>query len=116
MEIAKTKDDLPPDTDLECPICMNKIDIDEIKGGVPNCLICENGHRMHRDCPSNPSSGFNHINECPVCRNKNMKNCKSRNGYSYVERKGGKKRKTNKRKTNKRKTSKSKRRKSRNKR
>jgi hypothetical protein len=111
MEIAKTKDDLPPDTDLECPICYENINLDEVRQGVPNCLICENGHRIHRDCPSNPSSGFNHINECPVCRNKNMKNCKSRNGYSYVERKGGKKRKTrkSKRKTrkNKRKTRKS---------
>ena len=98
LEIAKTKADLPSDTDLQCPICYDNINLDEVKEGVPNCLICENGHRMHRHCPSNPS--VNPINQCPVCRTKNMVNCKSAKGYSYAERKGGKKRR---RKTYKRK-------------
>ena len=117
MEIAKTKDDLPPDTNLECPICYDNINLDEVRQGVPNCLICENGHRMHYTCFTQTDK-----HECPVCRNKKLTYCKTRNGYSYVERKGGKKRKTrkSKRKTrkSKRKTRKNKRktRKSRNKR
>ena len=31
LEVAKTKEDLPPDTDLECPICYDKIDLDKKK-------------------------------------------------------------------------------------
>ena len=109
MEKATTKDDLPPDTDLECPICMNNINLDEVNDGVPNCLICENGHRMHYNCFTQTDK-----HECPVCRNNKLTYCKTRNGYLYANRKGGKKRKTRK---SKRKTYKKKKtRKSRNKR
>jgi hypothetical protein len=98
LKIAETKDKLPPDTNVECPICYENINLDEVKEGVPNCLICGNGHRMHRHCPSFPFD--NPINQCPVCKTSNMKNCKSQAGYAYAERKGGKKRR---RKTYKRK-------------
>jgi len=103
LQIAKTKEDLPPDTDLQCPICFENIDLDGKKDGVPNCIICANGHRMHRHCPSFPSD--NPINQCSLCKNTNMKNCKSAAGYSYSERKGGKRRRNTykRRKTYKRK-------------
>ena len=56
------------------------------KNGMPNCMICDEGHRTHRHCFA--SNYYKH--ECPLCRNKNMINCKSRAGYSYAPRKGGK--------------------------
>ena len=99
LEVAKTKEDLPPDTDLECPICYDQIDLDKKKDGELNCIICENGHRWHGNCLDST-----HKHECPVCRNKNMKYCKSRTGYLYAPRKGGKSRSkkfTKKNKSNK---------------
>lgn len=93
LKIAETKTDLPKDTDLECPVCLNNVDLDGLDNYTPNCVICDNGHRMHFNCLRSSS---NH--ECPVCRNKHMQFCKSKDGYFYAERKGGKKTKyTNKR-------------------
>jgi len=88
LEIAKTKGDLPKDTNLECPICFENIDLDEIKNGMPNCMICDEGHRTHRDCFSKHTK--KHACPFPDCGNKNMRNCKSNAGYSYAPRKGGK--------------------------
>ena len=85
LEIAETKKDLPQDTDLTCPICLENIDVDEIKKYVPNCVICNNGHRSHNDCLQKFSK-----HECPVCKNQDMKFCKQKNGYFYAKRKGGK--------------------------
>jgi len=96
LEIAETKKDLPQDTDLTCPICLEKIDVDEIKNYVPNCVICNNGHRFHNDCFNNSSK-----HECPICRNKDMKFCKQRDGYLYAKRKGGKRRSKSKSKSKK---------------
>lgn len=90
LQYVKTKDQLPIDSDYECPICLDTIDIDGSVDGVPNCVICSNGHRMHNVC-------LNHLNnrECPMCRSIDLRLCKSMLGYSYVPRKGGgKKRKT----------------------
>jgi hypothetical protein len=96
IKFAKTKKDLP-EYNLECSICFDNIDLDEVKDGVPNCVMCNNGHRIHTSCYNKL-----HTRECPMCREKTMKYCKCCLGYGYVERKGGKKRKTNKkRKTHK---------------
>ena len=92
LQYVKTKEELPPNSDSECPICLEPIDIDEAINGVPNCVICSNGHRIHNNC-------FNSSRrkECPVCRSTEIKFCKSKSlGYSYVARKGGKRRKTHK--------------------
>jgi len=93
LQYVKTKDQLPIDSDYNCPICMDNIDLDETVYGVPNCVICGNGHRMHNSC-------FNQTrnHECPSCKTQVIKFCKSQLGYSYVEREGGKKRKTHKKK------------------
>jgi len=90
LQYVKTKEELP-DGDNECPICLEPIDIDEKIDEVPNCVICINGHRMHNNCLNST-----HRRECTVCRSTELRFCKSKLGYSYVERKGGKKRKTHK--------------------
>jgi len=90
LQYVKQKDQLPPYTDLECCICIQPIDLDEIVGGVPNCVICINGHRMHNICYNNYGK-----NICPTCKTDNIKFCKTNSlGYSYAPRTGGKKRKT----------------------
>ena len=101
LQFAITKDQLPMDSDLQCPICLEDINLDEIKDGTPNCVICNNGHRIHNDCFKSSTK-----NECPVCKNDKIRYCKSSLGYSYATRKGGKKNKnrTHKRKIHKRKT------------
>jgi hypothetical protein len=96
LEIAEKKKDLPPDTDLTCPICLENIDVDEIKNYVPNCLICNNGHRSHNACFQKFSK-----HECPVCKNQDMKYCKQSSGYFYAKRKGGKRRSKSKSKSRK---------------
>ena len=102
LQYVETKEQLPIDSDYECPICLNNIDIDETVDGVPNCVICSNGHRSHNNCFNRSAK-----HECPVCKSDDIRFCKSRLGYSYVERKGGKKRKTHKkRKINKKRKSK----------
>lgn len=106
LQYVKTKDQLPIDSEYECPICLDNIDIDETIDGVPNCVICSNGHRIHNNCFNTSRN-----RECPVCRSTDLRFCKSKLGYSYVARKGGKKRKTHKkRKTNKKRKTKNNRR------
>lgn len=83
----------------DCYVCLEPIDVDSVVGGVPDCVICENGHRLHRRCYDNLT-----LKTCGICRSTIFKNCYTRQfGYSYVPRTGGK-RKT--KKTNKRKRSK----------
>jgi hypothetical protein len=82
LQYVKIKDDLPKDTQIECPICLENIDLDEIVDGVPNCVICINGHRMHNICFSKCKNY-----ECPRI---DIKFCKSIFGYSYAERKSTK--------------------------
>ena len=99
LSFVKKKEELTLDPeDLECPICLEGIKDDEVKNGVPNCILCENGHRCHRECYFMQTK-----RECPICKNTNMHNCKSILGYAYVPRKGGKKRMSRKyqKKTNK---------------
>lgn len=93
LEIAETKEDLPKNTDLQCPICLDDINLDELdKFGTPNCVICDNGHRIHNAC-------YRQANDrvCPVCKNDHMNFCKTSRGYLYAPRKGGKKRRTKRR-------------------
>lgn len=88
LQYVKTKDQLPIDSEYECPICLDTIDID----GTPNCVICSNGHRMHNNCLNQM-----HKRKCSICLSTDLRFCKSKLGYSYVARKGSKKRKTHKR-------------------
>ena len=101
LKYVKTPSELPPDSNFECPICFEKIDVDESINGVPNCVICARGHRIHNICFKKMSK-----NECPVCKSRSIYFCNSKLGYSYVPRKGGKKNKTRKKMNphNKRKT------------
>jgi hypothetical protein len=81
------KEQLPTDSDFECPICLDIIDIDEVKNSQLNCVICINGHRFHNICFKKTGR-----HACPTCGSTDIRFCKSNLGYSY--RKGGKKRKT----------------------
>ena len=89
-EIAKNIEELPPNINLECPICYEHIDMNEIFKSVPNCKVCVNGHRWHNYCLS--LNNFTPY-ECPICRSTDVKYCKFKDGYLY-NKKGGKKRKT----------------------
>ena len=108
LKYVRTKNELPKE-EMECPICMEEIDLDEIKNSLPNCAICSNGHRMHRLCFNQLQTGI-----CPICRDETITNCYGTlKGYAYSERNGGKrsgsKRKTNrksKKRINKKKTNK----------
>ena len=115
LQYVRTKNELPKE-EMECPVCMEEIDLDEIKNSVPNCVICSNGHRMHRNCFNQLHTGI-----CPICRDEKITNCYGTlKGYAYGERKGGKrsgtkrsgtkrsgtKRKISKRRTNRKRTNK----------
>jgi len=111
---AKTREDLPDYVDSQCAICLDNVDPNGItRNGVPNCVVCVNGHRMHRECYDSWGS-----HECPTCKVKeidgNIRNCYTKmTGYGYGQRRGGRRRnKTHKkRKTNKKKKTKTSRRK-----
>jgi len=88
FEYVVEKNDLPDLNDnSECPICLLSIDLEN------DCVICENGHRMHRICY------FSMIEKrtCPICNGKVEKMCYGINrklgtyAFSYLPRKGGKK-------------------------
>jgi len=109
LKYVRNKNELPKG-ETECPICMEEIDLDEIKNSLPNCAICSNGHRMHRVCFNQLHTGI-----CPICRDETITNCYGTlKGYAYGERNGGKrsgskrKRKTSKRRKTNKKTKKSK--------
>ena len=104
LKYVATKAELPKDTDYECPICFENIDIDEVVDGAPNCVICSNGHRMHNNFYNSYVRASGEL-KCPLCKSSEFRFCRSKAlGYSYVERKGGKIKKTyKKRKTKKRK-------------
>ena len=81
LQYVDSKHKLPTDSDFECSICYDNINLDEVLYGVPNCVICINGHRIHNKC-------FRQIykHKCPLCMSSDMRFGKSRLGYSYVER------------------------------
>lgn len=78
LKIAKTKDKLPLDSYGICSICLENIDIDEILDGVPNCIICDNGHITHNNCFRLCAK-----HECPLCKDNNIYFCRSIFGYLY---------------------------------
>ena len=77
--IFLTEEKLQNNLLFECPICLDLIDLDEVVNGIPNSLICDNGHRVHFHC-----FRYSKKHECPVCRNTHMQFCKSRLGYLYA--------------------------------
>ena len=83
IQYVKTIDQLPKESDFECPICLENVVIDEIIDNIPNSVMCINGHRAHYICWSKCQK-----HACPMCKTSDMKFCKSILGYSYVERKG----------------------------
>jgi len=66
--------------DTQCPFCSQNIDLEN------NCVICENGHRLHHNCWQNQSDKL----KCPVCEGLVEKMCYGFNGdlgqfaYSYL--------------------------------
>jgi len=113
LKYVRTKEELPDYVDHQCAICLENVDPDSTTSiGVPGCVICVNGHRMHRECYDRWGRY-----ECPTCKVKqidgNIRNCYAGyTGYGYAQRRGGRRRnKTHKkRKTNKRKKAKTNRR------
>jgi hypothetical protein len=107
---VQTEEELPDYVDHQCVICLDNV---KPRGsltsdGVPNCVMCENGHRMHRECSDRWLKSLGK-RECPTCKSTNITNCWSFvTGYAYSQRTGGrrknkthKKRKTHKRKKTK---------------
>ena len=43
LQYVDSKHKLPTDSDFECSICYDNINVDEVLYGVPNCVICING-------------------------------------------------------------------------
>lgn len=80
-----TKDKLPNNGIFECPICLLLMDLDEIVDGVPNSVICDNGHRVHYHCFMRAMK-----HQCPICRSNHMRFCKSQFGYLCALREIGK--------------------------
>jgi hypothetical protein len=101
MPLVYTRDKADLGNIDDCWFCLEPIDVDSVVGGVPDCVICENGHRVHRRCYD-----LLPVKECGTCRSIIFKNCHTNHlGYSYVPRTGGK-RKTKKTRKNKKKRSK----------
>lgn len=104
LSYVRNKQQMPSYVDHQCAICLENVDADYMTNNrMPGCVICINGHRMHREC-------FDSWREysCPTCRVKDIRNCYSSRGYGYGQRYGGrrinkthKKRKTHKRKKTK---------------
>jgi hypothetical protein len=98
--------DIPIDS---CSICLEEIDLEKKSiDGMPVCVICDNGHRIHYLCfVTLRNSAYNIV--CPICRIEMLQprlcytNLK---GYAYTYRKGGKRRKTKKTKKQKKRKSK----------
>ena len=82
LKIVQKKEEIPLDSYDKCSICLENIDIDEILKGVPNCIICDNGHITHNNCFRLCTK-----HECPLCKDINIKFCKSIFGYSYFSKK-----------------------------
>lgn len=71
----------------ECSICLEEVDANDVKDGVPNCVTCKNSHFIHRSCFDKMT---NH--KCPICRENVKYNCRGYQGYIKPNRKGGFKR------------------------
>lgn len=107
MPLTYTRDKADLGIIEPCFVCKKEIDVDGVVDGVPNCVICENGHRLHRTCFEERLRKLK-TDKC-YC-GEGFKMCyTSEFGYGYIKTVGGKrktvggKRKT---RTNKRKISK----------
>ena len=106
LSFVRSQSQLPSYVDHQCAICLEDVDPrGRTSIGTPNCVICINGHRMHKECYDSWGRG-----SCPTCRvtqrDGNIKHCYAGAvGYGYAQRYGGRRRnKTHKkRKTHKRK-------------
>jgi hypothetical protein len=64
LKYVDSKDELPPNSDTDCPICFEPIDLDNTEGPGQSCVICsECGHRFHYGCFMKTKN-----NKCPICR------------------------------------------------
>lgn len=62
----------------DCWVCLESIDL------VRDCVICDNGHRVHRHCYDNLPSKV-----CGICRAPITKKCYTNiYGYGYIPRRG----------------------------
>ena len=83
-----------------CVICLEEVDADDKINGIPNCVTCDNGHFIHRECFDKMTTRL-----CPSCREPIERNCSGYHGYFKPNRKGGiKKKKTIKKRKNVKKT------------
>lgn len=99
-QYVQNKNDLPEDEQNSiCPICLTNIDPDgKTSIGMPNCVMCVNGHRLHKEHLNDEGiwekcyDGLPEPKKCPICNSTEpFVFCKSRLGYGYIPRKGGKK-------------------------
>jgi hypothetical protein len=90
-----------------CWVCEKPINLDGFipSNRMPDCVICEKGHRIHRTCLDKNIP--NHICSYNDCGAEINQNCKSQLGYGYFST-GGKRKtmKTRKTRTNKKKRTK----------
>lgn len=90
---SRFSDEIKPESQT-CVICLEEVDADDEINGVPNCVTCDNGHFIHRECFDKMTN-----RTCPSCREPIQKNCSGYHGYFKPNRKGGiKKKKTTKNK------------------
>jgi hypothetical protein len=97
MEYVASKEGLPEqDRNAECYICGELVDLDGmLNSGIPNCVMCENGHRIHRSCYDNMMNSPALHNKNCFCGEPFTRMCSSSKGYGYVPRKGGKRTRKN---------------------
>ena len=81
-----------------CWVCEKPIDLDGFTiGRMPDCVICENGHRIHRTCLDERLP--NRICTYNNCGAEINKNCHSNLGYGYFSSTGGRRKTIKNRKT-----------------
>jgi hypothetical protein len=107
MSLEYAKDKVQLGNIDNCWVCEKPINLDGFTTGrMPDCVICDNGHRIHRTCLD--AKLPNHICTYNDCGAEITKNCKSSLGYGYFPSRGGKRKtmKNRKTRTNKKKRTK----------
>ena len=99
MPILYTKDIKDLGKIDNCWFCNTAMDVDGFTTSrIPNCLICDNGHRIHKTCFDNLPTN----KKLCKCYAEITKNCKSQLGYGYFSQTAGKRKtRTNKKKRTK---------------
>ena len=81
MAFQYTREILDLGTIDDCWVCLEPIDL---KNNKQDCVICDNGHRVHRHCYDDLPSKV-----CGICRAPITKNCYTNiYGYGYTPRTG----------------------------